>query len=158
MAGSLGRSGAIARRAISALAVAVPVAATAVAMTGYGVSLSAPKQAGRGHTFTVTASGTASQRSIVNIWLDPRPCARTAQKEGARPGYGPGDSYFVDAAGGGAKVTYSSRPYTGGFVDAQTAHAGTRLGRQYICAYVNQLDAGPSNSRASATRSYRITR
>ncbi len=138
-------------------AVLLMLAGAAIAVTGYNVNISADRRTKSGHTFTVRVTGNAPHRSVVNVWLDPQPCAPTAQSEGQHPSYKPGDSYFVDAAGGGARVTYSSWPYTGAFVDTQTAHAGTHTGRNHICAYVNELDAGPNNGRAMATRRYRIT-
>ena len=129
----------------------------AVAAGGYSVSLHAARNVRRGRAFTVHVSGKAPRRSIVNVWLDRRKCASTAQLEGQRPQYRAGDSYFVDQAGGGARVTYSSRPYTGPFDEVQTAHAGTHRGKQYICAYVNELDAGANNSRAVAVLRYLVS-
>ena len=138
--------------------VAFVMAVGALAAAGYSVSVRAHRMVARGHMFAVHVTGNAPRRSIVNIWLDPKPCAPTAQSEGSRPEYKAGDSYFIDQAGGGARVTYSSQPYQGAFNDSQTAHAGTHLGKQHICVYVNELNAGPNNSRASATRAYRITK
>lgn len=136
---------------------ALVMAVGALAVSGYSVSVRAHRKVTRGHTFAIRVTGNAPRRSIVNIWLDPKSCAPTAQSEGTRPGYKSGDSYFIDQAGGGARVNYSSQPYQGSFTDNQTAHAGTHLGKQHLCVYVNELDAGPNNSRASASRTYRIT-
>ena len=152
LCGRIGRTGALATVGVLVLAVG------ASAVEGYSVSVRAHRSVARDHAFAIRVTGNAPRRSIVNIWLDPKSCAPTAQREGTRPGYRAGQSYFIDQAGGGARVTYSSQPYQGSFEDDQTAHAGTHLGGQHICVYVNELNAGPNNSRASATRTYRISR
>ena len=146
------------RAVVVGLVLVVVAGGAAFAATGYSVNVSAPRQVARGAGFDVKLAGQAPHRSIVNVWLDPRSCAKTAQREGQRPQYQQGDSYFVDQAGGGARVTYSSTVHHGAFAYKLRAHAGTHLGQQHICAYVNELGAGTNNSRASDAASYTITK
>lgn len=87
--------------------------------------------------FKVKASGFAKAKSEVSLVLADKKCANAQEAESKRVSvnYKRGDSYFV--AGPTGKSPWSNPFFVkGSFKVSATAHAGTRTGAQYLCAYL----------------------
>lgn len=143
--------------AVAAGVVCATAGVATAATSAYKIGVSAPKRVQHKHPFTVKASGFAKARSEVSLVLTDKKCANTSEAESKRVSvnHKRGDSYFV--AGPTGKSPWSN-PYfvKRSFKRSTTAHAGTKTGTQYLCAYLQHFPSGTTLAHDATT--FRVMR
>lgn len=125
------------RVAVAVVAIACAASVTALAASGYSVGVSASSPVASGHSFDVKARGVAEQKALLYVYLDRHACpAAWNSPEGGARRYKLGDSYFLVREGGPAKMLYTHAWVSGSFENSFTAHAGTAIGHEHACAYL----------------------
>jgi hypothetical protein len=136
-------------------AMCAPSAVALAARSAYSVRLNVPATVRRGQTFVLGASGTASTRSQLVLFLAQQQCSSSYVLEfNAIGAWQRGDPYFQRGPGHGGR-SLVSKTYTvhGAFRVTATAHAGSRTGTEYACAYIPARK--PTVTRAHASARYR---
>jgi hypothetical protein len=127
------------------------------ARSAYSVRVDVPGAVKRGQTFTLTASGNASTKSHLVLFLAQKPCSSSYVLEfNAIGAWQRGDPFFQRGPGHGSR-SLVSKTYTvhGAFRVTASAHAGGRTGTEYACAYIPSHR--PTVTRAHAGARYRVT-
>jgi hypothetical protein len=138
-------------------AMCAPGAVALASSSAYSVKLNAPGTVRRAHPFAVTASGSAQRRSHLVLILAQQPCSSSYVLEfNAIGAWQRGDSYFQRGHGRGSRSLVSNAyKVHGSFRVTATAHAGSRTGTAYVCAYIPSHD--PTVTRAHSGAAYRVT-
>jgi hypothetical protein len=130
---------------------------TSAASSAYSVRVSVPGTVKRGQTFTLSASGNASTRSHLVLFLAQQQCSSSYVLEfNAIGAWQRGDPFFQRGPGRGSR-SLVSKTYSvqGAFRVTASAHAGSRTGTEYVCAYIPSRK--PTVTRAHASARYRVT-
>lgn len=145
------------RLGVVGLVIACSASATALAAGGYSVSVSASSPVATGHPFSVTAKGVAARRALLYVYLGRQACLAEWNTNGRVGVHEPGHSYFWAPQGLG-KEPFSYAWVSGSFQKSFTGHAGSVVGREYDCAYLEVPNryGGYRVTAAHASGSYTV--
>lgn len=130
--------------------VALVATASAVAGTGYKMYVASWHRPPVGSQYSVTIHGHTSQKVLVYVYLDRKPCKASWASESklnVTP-FKAGQSYFKST--GKALLTAWETP--GRFDVAYTAHAGSTAEPEYACAYMTVPNTNGGQYRTTVAK------
>ena len=148
------------RRIFFLMVVAVVLCASAAPATAtsraFSLRVHVSSSVKRNQPFTITASGTAPRRAHLVFFLSQQSCQSSYVIEYNDVGpLSPGYPYFQRGHEFGSKADVSAT-YTvkGAFTVNVTAHARSKTGAEYVCAYLPAQN--PSRTHAHASARYSV--
>ncbi len=141
---------------VLALALCASPAPAIATSRAFSLRVRVPSGVKRNQPFTITASGTAPRRTHLVFFLSQQSCQSSYVLEYNDIGaLSPGYPYFQRGHEFGSKADVSAT-YTvkGAFTARVTAHARSKTGAEYVCAYLPAQN--PQRTHAHATARYSV--